>query len=288
MSTILVTGASGFIGSALSAALAADHQVIAISRNTVDLPGVTYVKGEVGSFEDLRQLDKWDFDAVVHLAAELRGPERDFVMVNGEGSRCLMRYLIDQGCRKFVMASSIAAIGCQSVQFRPEVLPIPDEHPCYDLHGYGFSKFIMEEITRFYWRQNPEVDVINIRLCSVMRSDHLTRKPEGIRPILQWTVGNVTCMFLSDAIRAFSLAVLSPLKPGVRILNTAAERIWATVPTADFLEHWWGNEVDLSYFRKPGNEFRGVYSVDLIREELGFTAVDTLEYLGNRFGTAGR
>ena len=60
-------------------------------------------------------------------------------------------------------------------------------------------------------------------------------QPEGLRPILQWTVGHVTCMLLSDAIRAFSLAVLSPLKPGVRILNTAAERIWATVPTADFL-----------------------------------------------------
>ena len=38
MSTILVTGASGFIGSALSAALAADHQVIAMSRSTVDAP----------------------------------------------------------------------------------------------------------------------------------------------------------------------------------------------------------------------------------------------------------
>ena len=281
MSTILITGASGFIGSALAAALGADHEVIAMSRSAVDIPCVTYVKGEFGSFEDLRQLDKWDFDAVVHLAAELRGPERDFVMVNGEGSRCLMRYLVDRGCRKFVMASSIAAIGCQSVLFRPEVLPIPDEHPCYDLYGYGFSKFIMEEITKYHWRQNPEIDVINIRLCSVIRGDVPKPEPEGIRPILQWTVGNVTLMFLSDAIRAFSLAVLGPLKPGVRILNTAAERIWATVPTAEFLENWWGNDVDLSYFRRPGNEFRGVYTVDRLREELDFTAVDTLDYLEN-------
>ena len=281
MSTILVTGASGFIGSALSAELGADHEVIAMSRSTVDIPGVTWVKGEFDSFESLRQLDRWKFDAVVHLAAELRGPERDFVMVNGEGSRCLMRYLIDRGCRKFVMASSIAAIGCQSVRFRPDVLPIPDEHPCYDLDGYGFSKFLMEEITKYYWRQNPEIDVINIRLCSVIQGDVIKRVPEGIRPIPEWTVGNVTLMFLSDAIRAFSLAVLGPRKPGVRILNTAAERIWATVPTADFLENWWGDAVDLSYFRRPGNEFRGVYRVDRLREELDFTAVDTLNYLEN-------
>ena len=281
MSTILVTGASGFIGTALSAALGVDHEVIAMSRSTVAIPGVTYVQGEFGSFAALRQLDKWDFDAVVHLAAELRGPERDFVMVNGEGSRCLMRYLIDRGCRKFVMASSIAAVGCQSIQFRPDILPIPDEHPCYDLHGYGFSKFIMEEITKYYWRQNPEIDVINIRLCSVIRGDSPNPEPAGIRPILEWTVGHVTLMFLSDAVRAFSLAVLAPPQPGVRILNTAAERIWATVPTADFLENWWGDDVDLSYFRRPGNEFRGVYLVDRLNQELDFTALDTLDYLEN-------
>ena len=281
MSTLLITGASGFIGSALAAALATDHEVIAMSRSTVAIPGVTYVQGEFGSFEALRQLDEWNFDAVVHLAAELRGPERDFVMVNGEGSRCLMRYLIDRGCRKFVMASSIAAIGCQSVTFRPEVLPVPDEHPCYDLDGYGFSKFIMEEISKYYWRQNREIDVINIRLCSITPGDVPRQKPTGIRPILEWTLGHVTCMFLSDAVRAFSLAALAPVKPGVRILNTAAERIWATVPTAEVLGNWWGTDVDLSYFRKPGNEYRGVYSVDRIREELDFTAVDTLEYLAN-------
>ena len=280
MSTILVTGASGFIGSALSEALGADHEVIGMSRSTVDIPGVTYVKGEFGSFEDLRQLDSWEFDAVVHLAAELHGPERDFVIVNGEGSRCLMRYLIDRGCRKFVMASSIAAIGCQGVEFRPDVLPIPDEHPCYDRDGYGFSKFLMEEVTRYYWRQNREIDVINIRLSSVTPGE-VKLKPEGIRPILEWTLGNITWMLLSDAIRAFSLAALDPHKPGVRILNTAAERVWATVPTADFLENWWGNDVDLSYFREPGNELRGAYDVSRIREELDFTAVDTLNYLEN-------
>lgn len=281
MSTILVTGASGFIGSSLSVALGVDYEVVGMSRSAVDLPGVTHVRGDFSSFEALRQLDRWNFDAVVHLAAELRGPERDFMMVNGEGSRCLMRYLIDRGCRKFVMASSIAAVGCQSVEFRPDVLPIPDEHHCYDRDGYGFGKYIMEETTRYLWRQNQDIDVINIRLSSVVPDDVPERKPEGLRPIMEWTLGYVTIMLLSDAIRAFSLAALGPHKPGVRILNTAAERVWATVPTADILENWWGNDVDLSYFEKPGNEFLGVFRVGRIKEELDFTAVNTLNYLEN-------
>src|SRR5689334_118730 len=102
MSTILITGASGFIGQALAAALAQQHQVICLSRRPVNLPNTRYVRGDFGAFEDLRQLDAYAIDAVVHLAAVTGGClERDGILVNVEGSRCLMRYLMDQGCRKF-------------------------------------------------------------------------------------------------------------------------------------------------------------------------------------------
>ena len=282
MSTLLVTGASGFIGSPLSAALGAEHEVIAMSRKRVDHPGVTYVSGDFGSFEDLGRLDHWKFDAVVHLGAVLGGAtERDCMMVNGEGSRCLMRYLIDRGCSKFVMASSIGTVGNQSVEFRPDVLPIPDDHPCYDRDGYGFGKFIMEEVTKYYWRQNQDIDVINIRLSSVVPEEVPSRRPAGVRPLAIWSLGVITVMLLSDAIRAFSLAALAPQKAGVRIMNATAARAWAAVPTADILQSWWGEEVDLSYYRLPGNELRSAYSVDLIEEELGFSAESTLNYLEN-------
>ena len=64
-------------------------------------------------------------------------------------------------------------------------------------------------------------------------------------------------------------------------MNATAARAWATVPTADILENWWGDEVNLSYYRMPGNEHRGAYSVDLIEQELGFSAESTLNYLEN-------
>ncbi|MDE2798368.1 MAG: NAD(P)-dependent oxidoreductase, partial [Gemmatimonadota bacterium] len=114
MSTILITGASGFIGRALSASMAEDHRVICMSRKDpeLDLP---YVNGEFGSFEDLQQLNDEAIDVVIHLAAVTGGcSERDALIVNVEGTRCLMRYLMDRGCRKFVMASSIAAVGMQN------------------------------------------------------------------------------------------------------------------------------------------------------------------------------
>ncbi len=155
---ILITGASGFIGNALAKSLADKHDIICMSRKNPQLKNSRWVKGDFSSFEDLRQIDNDDIDAVVHLAAVTgSGSERECLQVNVLGTRNLMRYLIDKGCKKFVMASSIAAVGLQDINFRPVQVPIPDEHPCLDSYGYGFSKYLMEEITKFYSRQNADI-----------------------------------------------------------------------------------------------------------------------------------
>jgi len=271
MSKLLVTGASGFIGQALAAALAVRHEVVCMSRKDPGL-NLPWVRGEFGSFEDLQQLNTHDVAGVVHLAAVTGGClERDGILVNVEGTRCLMRYLMDRGCRKFVMASSIAAVGFQNVAFRPLQLPIPDEHPCLDRDGYGFSKFLMEEITRYYARQNPAIGVINLRLSTVCPDDRLPA-PARVRPLGQWALGGITIMALSDAVRAFTLAIESDLRPGVRIMNAVGPQAWVADPVADILRGWYGDAVDLSFFTQPGHEYASVYEHTRIREELGFVA----------------
>lgn len=279
MSTILVTGASGFIGKALAAALAPRHQVICLSRRAPGLADLPYVRGDFGAFEDLRQLDAYPIDVVIHLAAVTGGClERDGILVNVEGTRCLMRYLMDRGCKKFVMASSIAAVGFQNTKFRPVQLPISDEHPCLDRDGYGLSKYLMEEVTRYYQRQEATLDVINLRLSSV-RPDENPGQPAGVRALGQWALGGITVMLLADAVRAFTLAAEAPYQPGVRILNATASRAWASAPTSDILRHWWGNDADLAYFEQPGNTYAAAYDVSAIEHELGFTATATLGFL---------
>lgn len=279
MSTILITGASGFIGKALAAALAPHHQVIVMSRRAPGLPEIPFVRGDFGAFEDLRQLDQHKIDVVIHLAAVTGGClERDGILVNVEGTRCLMRYLMDRGCKKFVMASSIAAVGFQNVKFRPVQLPIPDEHPCLDRDGYGLSKYLMEEVTRYYQRQDDTLDVINLRLSSV-RPDENPSQPAGVRPLGQWALGSITVMVLADAVHAFTLAAEAPYKPGVRILNATATRAWSSAPTAAVLHNWWGDAVDLGYFEQPGNEYAAAYDVSAIARELGFTATATMHFL---------
>lgn len=271
MSTVLITGASGFIGKALAKSMAETHDVVCMSRRNPGV-GTPWVRGVFGEFEDLRQLDAYDIDVVVHLAAVTGGClERDGILVNVEGTRCLMRYLMDRGCRKFVNASSIAAVGMQSTKFRPVTLPIPDEHPCLDRDGYGVSKYLMEEVTKYYQRQNDTLDVINLRLASIA-DDNSLPEPRRVCPLGQWALGSITIMALSDAVCAFTLAAESPHVPGVRILNATAPQAWVADPVADVLRGWWGDDVDVSHFEQPGHAYDAVYDVSRIEQELGFVA----------------
>lgn len=271
MGRILITGASGFIGRALAQALAENHDIVCMSRRDPGL-GLEYVRGEFQSFEDLRQLDPYALDAVVHLAAVTDSrSERDAMLVNVEGTRCLMRYLIDRGCRKFVMASSIAAMGIESVACRPLRVPVPDEHPCLDRNGYGFSKYLMEEVTRYCHRQNPDLDAICLRLSAVC-PDETPSPLVSAGALREWALGGLAVMCLTDAVRAFVLAVEAPHEPGVRVLNACGPKAWAKDPVAKILRAWYGTALDVSHYEQAGHEWDSVYDVTRIKRELHFVA----------------
>ncbi|MEZ4677062.1 MAG: NAD-dependent epimerase/dehydratase family protein [Caldilineaceae bacterium] len=155
--------------------------------------------------------------------------EEDGLRVNVGGTHHLLRYLIGRGCRKFVLASSIAVVGLQSVDFRPLQLPMPDEHPCLDRDGYGFSKYMMEEVTRYLARQNNALDFINLRLASIVPDEQpVTLAHAGaLRP---WAIAGVTKMYLSDTVRCLTLAAEAPPKPGVRILNAVGTQAAVAEP----------------------------------------------------------
>lgn len=281
MSTILITGSSGRIGRPLAARLAAaQHQVLCLSRKDPGVAGTTWIRGDFAAAEDMRQLDSYRIDVLIHLAAVTGGCfEKEAFQINVEGSRRLMRYLIDRSCCKFVMASSIAVVGVQSPLFRPLQVPIPDEHPCLDRDGYGFSKYMMEEVTRYYHRQNPQIDVINLRLAAIVPDNAV---PENLSELKPWSLATISRMVLSDAVRLFALAAEKPYKPGLRILNGTCAKAWCTAPTAQQLRRWWGPQADVRYYEQPGRADDSVFDACALRRELGFEATATLAILGGR------
>ena len=123
-------------------------------------------------------------------------------------------------------------------------VPIPDEHPCLDRDGYGLSKYLMEEVTRYVQRQQPAIDVINLRLSSVTADDKLPQ-PHAAFALHEWAPAVITLMALSDAVRAFVLAVEAPHRPGLRVTNATGPRAWVAEPMSRILRAWWGSRRDL-------------------------------------------
>ena len=273
MSKILITGTSGFIGRALAQSMAKAHEVVCISRRKTKVEGVTAIQGDFTSSEDLRKVKPPKIDVVVHLAAITgRGDEAEQLRVNVLGTHQLLRHFMDGGCKKFVLASSIAAVGFQSPLFRPLQLPMPDEHPCLDRVGYGFSKYMMEEVTRYLSRQNEDLDFINIRLASIAPDDReLTPRKAG--PVGEWSMGSISYMYLSDTVRCLTLAAEAAHKAGVRIMNAVGAEACAEDTVPEIIHAWYGadaDEIDLSHYERPGHERDPVYEIRRIEQELGF------------------
>lgn len=136
----LITGAAGFLGSALANHLAREgHQV----RGLDDLstgdpqalsPDVHFTRGDVNDRPKLWTLLQ-EVDCVYHLAARVSVPEsmlypREYNAVNVGGTVSLMEAMRDVGVRRVILASSGAVYGEQGEQPLKESAT-PDPHSPY-------------------------------------------------------------------------------------------------------------------------------------------------------------
>src|SRR5436853_2942841 len=144
---ILVTGAAGYIGSALTRALASipDGEIVAADQAPMDfgLPNVEAVTGNLAYPKLARSLVTAQVDAVFHLASLVSGgAEQNFELgtkVNLDATRDLLEACRLAGHRpKFVFASSIAVYG----GLLPD--PVTDETPAAPRLSYGAQKLVCE------------------------------------------------------------------------------------------------------------------------------------------------
>jgi len=156
---ILVTGAAGYIGSALVRALAA-HEVIATDQSGTGLIG------NLAYPPFARSLITPEIDVVFHLASLVSGgAEQNFELgtkVNLDATRDLLEACRLAGHRpKFVFASSIAVYGGRI----PD--PVTDETPPSPRLSYGAQKLVCEILIADYTRRGY-LDGCSLRLPTVM------------------------------------------------------------------------------------------------------------------------
>lgn len=145
---VAVTGANGFVGSALVRKLAeGGHQVLAYMRQPAHIASVSAVKSmeapELGLEGDWRFRPEYGIEVLVHAAARVHvmqdtsaDPLTEFRKVNVAGTESLARQAARAGVKRFVFLSSIKVNGGLTSEGRPfSAADVPEPEG-----AYGISK----------------------------------------------------------------------------------------------------------------------------------------------------
>lgn len=150
MKSILITGATGFIGSHLlfSLSLCKFNITLALRRFSLSSNSQDYYFVNVG---EINENTNWqdslnNIDIVIHLAArahqlkdQANDPEAEFQKINHHGTANLVQQAIKAGVKHFIFMSSIGAVTTLSKGI------ISEQTPCHPDTSYGRSKLDAEK-----------------------------------------------------------------------------------------------------------------------------------------------
>jgi UDP-glucose 4-epimerase len=170
MKTYLVTGAAGFVGSALSKFLINEgNKVVTIDNLSTgfenSIPkGVIFYKGNVQDHSLVKSLEKYSFDCIFHIAGQSSGeisyddPVYD-LQTNTQSTLLLLKLAEKVNCKKFIYASSMSVYG----DFLNEA--VKEDAVLYPKSFYGVGKMASEHYLRIY--ENHGITCTSVRLCNI-------------------------------------------------------------------------------------------------------------------------
>lgn len=155
MSTVLVTGGAGYIGShAVRALRSAAHTVVVFDNlsagHAAAIGDATLVEGDVRDTAHVEAtLRRHAVTAVMHFAALLsvgesvRDPSR-YYDNNVGGSLSVLDAMLAARVSRLVLSSTCAVYG------DPVSMPIDEHHPTTPINAYGESKLVVERALGYY------------------------------------------------------------------------------------------------------------------------------------------
>ncbi|HEX6246562.1 MAG TPA: NAD-dependent epimerase/dehydratase family protein [Nocardioidaceae bacterium] len=236
---VVVTGATGNVGTAVVDALCADDQVtevVGVARRRPDRvhPEVRIVTADVGTDDLVPHLR--GADALVHLAWMFQPTHRPEVtwQSNAVGSARLFDAAAEAGVGAVVHASSVGA-------YSPAPGRTVDESwPTHSLPGagYGREKAYVERVLDAFEARHPGIRVVRLRPAFIFQEQAATAQrrifagpllpnpllARGRLPVLPWPRGlRFQALHASDVAQAYRLAVTHPGARGA--FNVAANPV---------------------------------------------------------------
>lgn len=151
---VLVCGGAGYIGSNMTALLAAEgHEPVVFDNlskgHVAAIPQTEFVAGDLADYELLvATLQDYDIEAVMHFAAFIEVGESvaeplKYYHNNLSCTQNLLSAMEAAEVRKFVFSSTAAVYGI------PKVVPIPEDSPTEPINPYGHTKLAVEQMCRY-------------------------------------------------------------------------------------------------------------------------------------------
>jgi UDP-glucose 4-epimerase len=272
---ILLTGATGFIGSRLLPALSAEHDVVCLTRRE---PASELAAAAEWIEQDLsRSLDNAGLpgrvDVVVHLAQSPRFRDfpagaRDIFAVNVAATFSLLEYARDAGAELFVLASTGGVYGTsvrarESDPVQPAAsdsrlgLYLASKQAAEALLG-SYSGLLRAVIVRpfFVYGAGQPPTLMRVLADRVVRDQEVTiqGKP-GMR---------INPIYVGDAVRALAAAIESP---GAGVFNVAGYEIVSITDVVELIAELSGAEPRIRWEgEQPGDL---VADITRMRVELG-------------------
>lgn len=302
MSSILVTGGAGYIGShVVRELLRQGHRPIVYDNlqtgHRKASKDAIFIEGDLADREKLKEtFHLYSIDAVMHFAADCQVGESvknplKYFNNNVKNSLQLAEILEELNIKKFVFSSSAAVYG------EPQKIPIPEKHACFPTNPYGETKWIFEQVLQAFYEAG-KLECISLRYFNAAGADpagglgedhspetHLI--PIGLKAALtgdsipifgtDYDTPDGTCIrdyiHVTDLAQAHILA-LKKLEQGGSsgIYNLGNGNGYSVKEVIDTIRKATKRKVKtIESPRRPGDPARLVASSEKIRKELGWT-----------------